>query len=102
MLTLPSTLGLFDPNIGETARLLHEHGALRTATAQTRTPSSAAPAWDMGFDVVHLNSAQDVLDAARWRRPRCRPGLREGAPGVVPSRTFGGALSHRSSFDTSG
>ena len=56
MLTLPSTLGLFDPNIGEIARLLHEHGALLYGDGANQNAFlGRARFGDMGFDVVHLN-----------------------------------------------
>jgi glycine dehydrogenase subunit 2 len=56
MLTLPSTLGLFDPNIGETARLLHEHGALLYGDGANQNAFlGRARFGDMGFDVMHLN-----------------------------------------------
>ncbi|HSP55402.1 MAG TPA: aminotransferase class V-fold PLP-dependent enzyme, partial [Dehalococcoidia bacterium] len=56
MLTLPSTLGLFDPNIGEVARLLHEHGALLYGDGANQNAFlGRARFGDMGFDVMHLN-----------------------------------------------
>jgi len=56
MLTLPSTLGLFDPNIGEIARLLHDHGALLYGDGANQNAFlGRARFGDMGFDVVHLN-----------------------------------------------
>jgi glycine dehydrogenase subunit 2 len=56
MLTLPSTLGLFDPNIAEIARLLHDHGALLYGDGANQNAFlGRARFGDMGFDVVHLN-----------------------------------------------
>ena len=56
MLTLPSTLGLFDPNIADIARLLHEHGALLYGDGANQNAFlGRARFGDMGFDVVHLN-----------------------------------------------
>jgi glycine dehydrogenase subunit 2 len=56
MLTLPSTLGLFDPNIAEIARLLHGHGALLYGDGANQNAFlGRARFGDMGFDVVHLN-----------------------------------------------
>jgi glycine dehydrogenase subunit 2 len=56
MLTLPSTLGLFDPNIGEIARLLHEHGALLYGDGANQNAFlGRARFGDLGFDVMHLN-----------------------------------------------
>lgn len=56
MLTLPSTLGLFDPNIGRIASMLHEHGALLYGDGANQNAFlGRARFGDMGFDVVHLN-----------------------------------------------
>ncbi len=56
MLTLPSTLGLFDPNIGEIARLIHKRGALLYGDGANQNAFlGQARFGDMGFDVVHLN-----------------------------------------------
>ena len=56
MLTLPSTLGLFDPNIGEVARMLHEQGALLYGDGANQNAFLARARFgDMGFDVMHLN-----------------------------------------------
>ena len=56
MLTLPSTLGLFDPNIAEIARLLHDNGALLYGDGANQNAFlGEARFGDMGFDVVHLN-----------------------------------------------
>jgi glycine dehydrogenase subunit 2 len=56
MLTLPSTLGLFDPNIERIAETLHRHGALLYGDGANQNAFlSRARFGDMGFDVVHLN-----------------------------------------------
>jgi len=56
MLTLPSTLGLFDPNIARIAGMLHEHGALLYGDGANQNAFlGRARFGDMGFDVVHLN-----------------------------------------------
>jgi glycine dehydrogenase subunit 2 len=56
MLTLPSTLGLFDQNIGEIVSLLHDHGALLYGDGANQNAFlGQARFGDMGFDVVHLN-----------------------------------------------
>ncbi len=56
MLTLPSTLGLFDPNIARIAQMLHEHGALLYGDGANQNAFlGRARFGDMGFDVVHLN-----------------------------------------------
>ena len=56
MLTNPNTLGLFETNIVEIARLAHEVGAqLYYDGANTNAIVGRARPGDMGFDVVHLN-----------------------------------------------
>jgi glycine dehydrogenase subunit 2 len=56
MLTLPSTLGLFDPNIATVAEMLHSHGALLYGDGANQNAFlGRARFGDMGFDVVHLN-----------------------------------------------
>ena len=56
MLTLPSTLGLFDPNIITIAETLHRHGALLYGDGANQNAFlGRARFGDMGFDVVHLN-----------------------------------------------
>jgi glycine dehydrogenase subunit 2 len=56
MLTLPSTLGLFDPNITRIAETVHRHGALLYGDGANQNAFlGRARFGDMGFDVVHLN-----------------------------------------------
>jgi glycine dehydrogenase subunit 2 len=56
MLTNPNTLGLFERDIKEVARLAHESGALLYYDgANLNALVGVARPGDMGFDVVHLN-----------------------------------------------
>lgn len=56
MLTNPSTLGLFEKNISEIARLVHEAGGLVYYDgANMNAIMGKARPGDMGFDIVHLN-----------------------------------------------
>lgn len=56
MLTNPSTLGLFEKNIIEIARLIHEAGGLLYYDgANLNAIMGISRPGDMGFDVVHLN-----------------------------------------------
>ncbi len=56
MLTLPSTLGLFDRNIERIAEALHRHGALLYGDGANQNAFlGRARFGDMGFDLVHLN-----------------------------------------------
>jgi glycine dehydrogenase subunit 2 len=56
MLTNPNTLGIFDPNILEITRLVHEAGGLNYYDgANLNAIMGIVRPGDMGFDVVHLN-----------------------------------------------
>ena len=56
MLTNPNTLGLFEKNIEQIARLAHEQGVLLYYDgANMNALLGLARPGDMGFDVVHLN-----------------------------------------------
>ncbi len=56
MLTNPSTLGLFETNIVEIAKIVHEAGGLLYYDgANANAILGYARPGDMGFDVVHLN-----------------------------------------------
>ena len=56
MLTNPNTLGLFDPNILEITKVIHQCGGLCYYDGANLNPimGKVRPG-DMGFDVVHLN-----------------------------------------------
>ena len=56
MLTNPSTLGLFEENITEVARIFHDAGALLYYDgANLNAVCGVSRPGDMGFDVVHFN-----------------------------------------------
>ena len=56
MITLPSTLGLFDQNIVEVCRIVHEAGGLVYGDgANMNALLGRAKLGDLGFDVIHLN-----------------------------------------------
>lgn len=56
MLTNPNTLGIFDPNILEITRIVHEAGGLNYYDgANLNAVVGIARPGDMGFDVIHLN-----------------------------------------------
>src|SRR5437868_9326859 len=56
MLTNPSTLGLFDENIEEIARIFHDSGALLYYDgANLNAVCGISRPGDMGFDIVHIN-----------------------------------------------
>jgi len=56
MLTNPSTLGLFDENIEEIARIFHDAGALMYYDgANLNAVCGISRPGDMGFEIVHIN-----------------------------------------------
>nr|WP_233243921.1 aminomethyl-transferring glycine dehydrogenase subunit GcvPB [Paraconexibacter algicola] len=56
MLTNPNTLGIFDPNIEEISRIVHEVGAtLYYDGANLNAVMGVSRPGDMGFDIVHYN-----------------------------------------------
>ncbi len=56
MLTNPSTLGLFDENIEEVAKIFHDAGALLYYDgANLNAVCGISRPGDMGFDIVHIN-----------------------------------------------
>jgi len=56
MLTNPSTLGLFDENIADVARIFHDAGALLYYDgANLNAVCGISRPGDMGFDIVHYN-----------------------------------------------
>jgi glycine dehydrogenase subunit 2 len=57
MLTNPNTLGVFDENIVEIARLVHEAGGLLYYDgANSNAVLGVSRPGDMGFDIVHFNT----------------------------------------------
>jgi glycine dehydrogenase subunit 2 len=57
MLTNPNTLGVFDENIAEIARLVHEAGGLLYYDgANSNAVLGISRPGDMGFDIVHFNT----------------------------------------------
>ena len=56
MLTMPSTLGLFDPNTVEICRLVHKAGGLVYGDgANFNALLGQVKLGDLGFDVIHIN-----------------------------------------------
>jgi glycine cleavage system P protein (glycine dehydrogenase) subunit 2 len=56
MLTVPNTLGLFEPDVAEISRAVHDAGGMMYYDgANMNALLGKARPGDMGFDVVHLN-----------------------------------------------
>jgi len=74
MLTNPNTVGLFEENIIEIARLVHEAGGLLYYDgANLNAIAGIARPGDMGFDVVHLNLHKTFSTPHGGGGPGCGP-----------------------------
>ena len=88
MMTNPNTVGLFDPQIGEIARLLHDQGALLYLDgANMNAILGVVRPGDMGVDLMHYNPHKTFTRSAWRRRARCRANRGPRAPGALPSRS---------------
>ena len=96
MLTNPNTLGLFDPNIAEITRIIHEAGGLNYYDgANLNAVMGIARPGDMGFDVVHINLHKTFATPHGGGGPGsgpsgCKAFLREFLPGLRVKETEGG------------
>ena len=93
MLTNPNTVGIFDENILEITRLVHEAGGLCYYDgANLNAVMGIVRPGDMGFDVHPHEPAQDLRHPPRRRRTRRRRRGLQGVPGAVscPSRAIRG------------
>ena len=97
MLTNPNTVGLFDPNIAEITRIVHEAGGLNYYDgANLNAVMGIARPGDMGFDVVHINLHKTFATPHGGGGPGsgpsgCKAFLKEFLPGLRV-REEGGAL----------
>lgn len=116
MLTNPNTVGLFDKNILEITRIIHEAGGLCYYDgANLNAVMGVARPADMGFDVVHLNLHKTFSTPHGGGGPGsgpvgCRdfllpflPGLRFRESGgefeaVVPERSVGSVRGFNGNF----
>src|SRR5919206_1908511 len=74
MLTNPNTLGLFDRNIEEIARIVHDVGAtLYYDGANLNAVMGYSRPGDMGFDIVHFNLHKTFTQPHGGGGPGARP-----------------------------
>lgn len=87
MLTNPNTLGIFEKNIPEIARLVHEAGALMYYDGANLNPMlGVARPGDMGFDVMHVNLHKTFSTPHGGGGPGSGPvGVRKGLEMFLPS-----------------
>jgi glycine dehydrogenase subunit 2 len=96
MLTNPNTLGLFDENIAEIGRLIHEVGGqLYYDGANANAVLGITRPGDMGFDVVHFNLHKTCSTPHGGGGPGAGPiGVKEHLvpflPGPLPAKNAQG------------
>ena len=93
MLTLPNTLGLFDNNILEILRAVHEAGGLVYGDgANMNALLGQAKLGALGFDVLHLNLHKTFSTPHGGGGPGGRAGVRRAAAGSIPAIAGRGAV----------
>ena len=94
MLTNPNTLGLFDPNILEITKIVHDAGGLCYYDgANLNAVMGVARPGDMGFDCVHLNLHKTFSTPHGGGGPGsgavgCKDFLKEFLPSGTPDSKF--------------
>jgi glycine dehydrogenase subunit 2 len=95
MLTNPNTVGLFDPNIAEITKIVHEAGGLNYYDgANLNAIMGIVRPGDMGFDVVHINLHKTFATPHGGGGPGsgpsgCKDFLKEFLPGIRVSEKGG-------------
>lgn len=87
MMTNPNTLGLFERNIPEITRLVHECGALMYYDGANLNPMlGVCRPGDMGFDVMHINIHKTFSTPHGGGGPGNGPvGVRKGLETLLPN-----------------
>lgn len=87
MMTNPNTLGIFEKNIPEISRLVHEAGALLYYDGANLNPMlGMARPGDMGFDVMHINLHKTFSTPHGGGGPGAGPvGVRKGLEQFLPN-----------------
>lgn len=86
MMTNPNTLGIFEKNIPEIARLVHDAGALLYYDGANLNPLlGVTRPGDMGFDVMHINLHKTFSTPHGGGGPGSGPvGVRKGLEKFLP------------------
>lgn len=86
MMTNPNTLGIFEKNIPEIAKLVHEAGGLMYYDGANLNPMlGVARPGDMGFDVMHINLHKTFSTPHGGGGPGSGPvGVRAGLEAFLP------------------
>ena len=91
MMTNPSTCGVFERQITDIARVVHEAGGLLYYDgANLNAILGKVKPGDMGFDVLAHESAQDLRNPAWWWRTGRRSGRRRSTVAALPADTHRG------------
>lgn len=87
MMTNPNTLGIFEHNIPEIARLVHECGGLMYYDGANLNPMlGVCRPGDMGFDVMHINLHKTFSTPHGGGGPGSGPvGVRQGLEHCLPN-----------------
>ncbi len=87
MMTNPNTVGMFEKNIPEIARLVHDAGALMYYDGANLNPMlGVARPGDMGFDVMHINLHKTFSTPHGGGGPGAGPvGVRRGLEQFLPN-----------------
>lgn len=87
MMTNPNTLGIFEKQIPEIARLIHECGGLMYYDGANLNPMlGVCRPGDMGFDVMHINLHKTFSTPHGGGGPGSGPvGVREGLEAYLPN-----------------
>lgn len=87
MMTNPNTLGLFERNIPEITRLVHECGGLMYYDGANLNPMlGVCRPGDMGFDVMHINIHKTFSTPHGGGGPGSGPvGVRKGLETLLPN-----------------
>ena len=87
MMTNPNTLGIFETQIPEIARLIHEAGGLMYYDGANLNPMlGACRPGDMGFDVMHINLHKTFSTPHGGGGPGAGPvGVREDLAELLPN-----------------
>ena len=101
MMTNPNTLGMFEQEIPEIAKLVHECGALMYYDGANLNPMlGACRPGDMGFDVMHINLHKTFSTPHGGGGPGAGPvGVRAGLEQFLPGASDARSLADVKAID---
>ena len=101
MMTNPNTLGMFEQEIPEIAKLVHECGGLMYYDGANLNPMlGACRPGDMGFDVMHINLHKTFSTPHGGGGPGAGPvGVRAGLEQFLPEASAASSLADVKAID---